>query len=181
MGLVGHATIKIVDTEGFVRSYVQMDNSVIEEIKECMFDVFSALAALGVICNPGVSLQIGGDGSPTTENDNALNEAYVNTNLNEANYLEVRDAKPANNAGSVYTADFLFNGLDDATSNPIGCSADGAGGDPNPGNGLDFCVIAEVVLEDAGNNLVAHAVVTAVQPVAEAGFTVFVNYDIDLV
>lgn len=170
LGVFGHATITVLDTDGFVKSYAQTDNAVVENTKECMIDVFSTTAAQGT-CGTASSLQLGSDASVPTETSTGLGQAYAGTNTNESGFAETRAA--FGTESTLFESSFVFSAADTVATNGLGCIAD------TNTNGLPECNINEVILL-AGAIVIAHAAVSNGPVTAEAGDTVEVDYTISV-
>lgn len=171
MGLVGHFTLTISDPDGFVKYYGQFDNAVIENTKECMMDVIT-VAVNGVNCADVTKIVLGGSNAGGFNENTGMQALYTNTNGNNANFVENRDAVGISAAGADFAEDFTFSILDTVANN-VGCAPD------SDGDGLEECQIIEVGIQTAASDTVARAGPTTI-PTAEAGDTINATYDVDL-
>ena len=170
MGLVGHFTLTITDPDGLVKYYGQFDNAVLENTKECMMDVIT-VTTRGVSCADVTKIVLGGGVGAFNENTD-MQDLYTNTNGNNANFVENRDAVGISAAGADFAEDFTFSILDTVANN-VGCAPD------SDGDGLEECQIIEVGIQTAASDTVARAGPTTI-PTAEAGDTINATYDVDL-
>ena len=85
VNVYGHYTVKIMDPNGNIKSYIQTDNAVTHQLKNCMFDSFmgsSLGAACGVTSGGPTFFRIGDNGDQGTSEASAnVNNPYSDTGL----------------------------------------------------------------------------------------------------
>jgi len=85
VNVYGHYTVKIMDPNGNIKSYIQTDNAVTHQLKNCMFDAFMG-SSLGTTCGVTAGgsgptfFRIGDNGDQGTGDDSAnVNNPYSDT------------------------------------------------------------------------------------------------------
>ena len=81
----GHYTIKIMDPNGNIKSYLQSDNAVTHQLKNCMFDAFMG-SSIGTTCGVTTGgptfFRIGDNGDQGTSDASAnVNNPYSDTGV----------------------------------------------------------------------------------------------------
>lgn len=172
MELLGHYTIRIMDSDGNIKAYIQADNAPTHLFKHCMFDAFmgstlNTAEGAGKTC--GISTGNGlfrvGDAGETapTDADLALTNAYSDTGAAD------RTGQTVSLGGTEATVTWdnvndpiviIQTDLDTAgTGNPTGSIADGVCVDENTDTLID-CFLDEVGLFDDNDELISHAAFT---------------------
>ena len=167
----GYYTIKIMDANGNIKSYIQTENAPTHQLKNCMFDSFmgsSIGASCGVTSGGPTFFRIGDAGDQgVSDASSNVNQVYADTGLatrTNAIASATGGGDPEaqviwDNTGDVIVivqADLETTG----TGNPNGSLTNGVCADVAPLDGLIDCYLDEVGWFDDGGVMLSHATFT---------------------
>lgn len=189
MSLVGHYDVTVYDSDGNVKAYIQTDNALTDELRNCLWDnYFLTTLAAGacVIGTPEIGV---GDGLfPTVPNaaSGGLVNEYTSSGRGTA-VLQASTASAGANTPSVVWSNQVGDGgtaitisqtdLSASTSGRQSATADTACVDEGT-DGLDDCEIDEVALFDGSGAMLSHA--TLAKTLVSTGDTVGVRLTISI-
>jgi len=170
VNVYGHYTIKIMDPNGNIKSYIQTENAPTHQLKNCMFDSFmgsSIGASCGVTSGGPTFFRIGDAGDQGVGDDSTnVNQVYADTGL-----ATRTNAIASATGGGDPEAQVIWDNTGDvitivqadletaAVGNPNGSIADGVCVDENT-DGLIDCFLDEVGWFDDGGVMLSHATFT---------------------
>ena len=158
LGIYGHYTIQISDSDGNIMSYIQTDNAPTHLFKDCLFDSYfgTTIAGAGTCAiSSGAATLIVGDGGDTL--------AFDDTNTVLGNYYSNSGAGTAlitaTNSSSTNETAVAWDNVADPitiTQTDLNGSADASCGDPDS-DGATECSLDEVGLLDTDGDLISRA------------------------
>lgn len=197
MGILGHYTIKVMDSDGNMKAYVQTDNALTFLYRDCLLDSY-----LGSVLQTPPACTIGsptihiGDGlngdAPTSADGGLVNDYGVAPNTSGTGAALINAAANVNAATGVAAAVELNNvaAAITITQRDLDASPNGGpGADPTNGTCTDIdgsadtlvdCAIDEVGLFDGGGNLLSHAAISP-KVLVRSGDTVDVALTLSIV
>ena len=159
MGLHGHYTVTITDSEGNLKAIIQTDNAPTHLFKDCLFEAYFGSAHTAGTCSIATAtIQVGDRGElAPSDADTVLGNPYtasgtgVAVQFNPTSSASTETRLTYNNTASVIT--ISQTDLDNSNFGSIGNTACIQ---VSGGSGVD-CFIDEVGLFDADSDLISHA------------------------
>jgi len=166
LGLHGHYSITITDSEGNLKAYLQTDNEPTHLLKDCLFDGYFGTTVAQATCSITTAEIAVGDAGEIApiDTDTDLGNRYTNSGNGTAVIGTGGDVPTSSSSTETTvtyenTASVITISQTDLDASPTGSNADGTCIQVSGGSGVD-CFLDEVGLFDAAGLLLSHATFT---------------------